>query len=376
MKRALAWILAAAALLGGGLACAAGGASGESLISLSYLNGTYVPNTVAQAGDRVNSATGATYRSVLSSLEQKHRETMAALGGSTGLRDGRYKQGDALALSSGSTVMLLAGRAVATYSSGAVVDVTAGTVLPSGSALPAMHRCMAAEGNGAVLSVTSETAVLTTEGSASLSPSAATDYNALARALQQMGMFSGTGTAYGSGYDLEKIPTRIEGLIMFLRLIGEERAAQAYTGACPFVDVPDWCRKYVGYAYSRGYAAGVGPTAGGQPAFGPERTIGAGEYVTFLLRALGYRDSGDAPDFTWQNVLPRAAELGVITPGEYTLLTGGRFLRAHVAYLSYFGLDAACKTGGSLLSVLSASGALDGAAVSAVRSGVTVERIS
>ena len=163
---------------------------------------------------------------------------------------------------------------------------------------------------------------------------------------------------------------------MFLRMIGEEKQAQAYTGACPFVDVPDWCRSYVAYAYEKGYAAGVGPTAEGKPAFGPERTIGAGEYLTFLLRALGYRDSGSNPDFTWQTVLPRARELGVITPGEYTLLSSSTFLRAHVAYLSYFGLDATCKEGGTLLESLSASGALDGEQVKAIRSQVTVSRIA
>ena len=129
-------------------------------------------------------------------------------------------------------------------------------------------------------------------------------------------------------------------------------------------------------AHEKGYAAGVGPTAEGKPAFGPERTIGAGEYLTFLLRALGYRDSGSNPDFTWQTVLPRARELGVITPGEYTLLSSSTFLRAHVAYLSYFGLDATCKEGGTLLESLSASGALDGEQVKAIRSQVTVSRIA
>lgn len=55
-----------------------------------------------------------------------------------------------------------------------------------------------------------------------------------------MGLFQGSGTAYGSGYDLERVPTRIEGLVLFLRLIGEEKAALAYGGENPFTDVPAW----------------------------------------------------------------------------------------------------------------------------------------
>ena len=78
-----------------------------------------------------------------------------------------------------------------------------------------------------------------------MSSGAGLDYNALADALKQMGLFQGTGTAYGSGYDLEQAPTRIVGLVMFLRLIGEEGAALSSTAANPFADTPAWCDRYV-----------------------------------------------------------------------------------------------------------------------------------
>ncbi|WP_457848533.1 hypothetical protein, partial [Staphylococcus aureus] len=82
------------------------------------------------------------------------------------------------------------------------------------------------------------------EGYYALSPSGSIDYNALAAALAELGLFRGTGTAYGSGYDLEVAPTRVVGLVMFLRLIGEESAALAYTGDNPFTDTPAWCDRY------------------------------------------------------------------------------------------------------------------------------------
>lgn len=364
MKK-IASILLAGSLLAGGVLAA--GSTGDPLVTLSYLNGSYSSSLLSQAQTRIDDETQDVYQQVLQE---------SGLAG--GLSDARYKQGDALTLSTGSGCLLLAGQATVSYASGAVVDVTSGTVLPSGSSLELRHRYLAAENTTAVLSVTSATAVLSTEGRAALAPSAATDYNALADALSAMGLFAGTGTAYGSGYDLEKTTTRVEGLVMFLRLMGEESAAQSYTGACPFSDVPAWAQRYVAYAYQKGYTAGVGPDAAGNPAFGPARSMGAAEYVTFLLRALGYQDGGSAPDFTWQTALTFAQEQGVLTAGECSLFQSGQpFLRAHVAYLSYFALDAAPKGGsGTLLESLVAAGAMDGVTSAAIRANVSVSRIA
>ena len=225
------------------------------------------------------------------------------------------------------------------------------------------------------MTITSDTAVLAPQGFYSVVKSSATDYNELANALKEMGLFKGGDTAYGDGLMLENAPTRIEGLIMFLRLLGEEEAALATTDACPFVDVPEWCRSYVTYAYAKGYTRGVGADSE-ELYFAPYVTITAGEYMTFVLRALGYRDSGDSPDFQWDSALLRSLELGCITDGEYKLLVEESFLRAQVAYVSYYALDAGMKSGGTLLSHLTAAGTLDAAKVKAVRDSVVTERIA
>ena len=62
----------------------------------------------------------------------------------------------------------------------------------------------------------------------------------------------------------------------------------------------------------------------------------AAEYEEFLLRALGYSTAG-VDDYTTS--LSRALALGALTEGEYQALTAGTFLRAHVAYVSYYTLD-------------------------------------
>ena len=46
-----------------------------------------------------------------------------------------------------------------------------------------------------------------------------------------------------------------QGVSLFTWDIGEEKAAQSFTGACPFSDVPAWAPRYVAYAYAKGYTA-------------------------------------------------------------------------------------------------------------------------
>ena len=277
----------------------------------------------------------------------------------------------------GSGAMLLAGSAQLSYSSGGgAVDVTAGQGLPSGSALTASHRVLAAEDTTAAVTITSATAVVGLEGYYATASGGGVDYNALADALDAMGLFQGTGTAYGSGYDLEQAPTRIVGLVMFLRLIGEEGAALRSTAANPFADTPAWCDRYVAYAYAQGYTQGVGAGADGRLYFDPDGALTAGEYLTFLLRALGYTDSGAAPDFTWSTALERAVDLGLLNSSERAMLEEESFLRAQVVYLSCFALSAPTKDGGILLDRTAEQGVLSQTQLQSILDGVADQRLS
>ncbi|MEI3262911.1 MAG: hypothetical protein V8S11_14125 [Flavonifractor plautii] len=131
------------------------------------------------------------------------------------------------------------------------------------------------------------------------------------------------------------------------------------------------------YAYEKGYTKGNNVSAGGQRYFGPDAQLSAGEYMTFLLRALGYSDSGASPDFSWANAVGKSVEFGVLNAAEQAKLTGSPFLRAQVAYLSYFALSAPLKDGsGILLDRTAASSGVDKAVFQAVMNGVTVDRLS
>ena len=104
---------------------------------------------------------------------------------------------------------------------------------------------------------------------------------------------------------------------MFIRVLGEENDALAYTGSTPFTDITPGTQseKYVGYAYSKGYTNGYSATT-----FRPSQTVTASQYMEFILRALGY-SSADNKDLS--GTLTNALTNGVITEGELAALQGG-----------------------------------------------------
>lgn len=321
---ALAVCLAAAA--------AAGGEAGDPLISLSYLEGAFSQSLEAAAEGRLDAGDEQVREEVHRRLEAMAANLAAASGQALSPQERTLKQGDVLTGSTGLVVTLLAGEAVLTADSGGVVDVTEGREALSGQALPLRHRCIAAEDALVSYTVTSPTAVVSFEGPCALTASAGVpDYFAIASALRELDLFRGTGSTIGEGFDLHLAPTRGEGLVMFIRLLGEESDAVACTYTHPFADVPAWLDRYVAWAYQRGYANGVAPTR-----FAPATPLSAVEYQEFLLRALGYSIAG-VHDYSTS--LERALDCGALTNGEYVLLTSQPFSRAHVAYVSYYSLE-------------------------------------
>lgn len=376
MKKAASILLAGAILVSGGAVVTAS----ESLVSKSYVDGTFTTQALEQVSKRAEEEMSASYNQALNELNSKHSSYLNQTGGGTGgtsvssgLSDRRLKKGDVLTLSSGSGVMLLAGSASA--SGGVLVDTTAGTTVAAGGGLTARHRCLAGE-TAAAVTITSDTAVLSLEGSYTLSASGNVDYNAMADGLARMGLLKGTGAAYGSGYELERQALRVEGLVMFIRLMGEENAALTSTAVNPFADSPSWADRYLAYAYEKGYTTGIGTNAAGQLMFGPNNTISAGEYITFVLRALGYSERGTNPDFNWQNAMDAAVAYGVIRQSEAALLSGSSFCRAQVVYLSVCALSAPTKTGGILLDKTASNGGYDQTSMQAILNGISALRLS
>lgn len=140
-------------------------------------------------------------------------------------------------------------------------------------------------------------------------------------------------------FALEETPTRAQGVTMLVRLLGKESAVLSGSWTTPFTDVPAWAQPYVGYAYENGLTYGVSDTL-----FSPDAPIRATEYLTLVLRSMGYV-SGE--DFQWDRAWTLANRLG-LTGGAYNT-KNAPFDRGDVAWVSLRALDAEKKSGAGTL---------------------------
>lgn len=163
------------------------------------------------------------------------------------------------------------------------------------------------------------------------------DATQAAQTLYELGLFKGTGTNRDGTpvFDLKKTPTRNQAIIMLVRLLGKEEEALAGEWELPFTDVPktSTAYPYIGYAYANGLTGGTSATtySGGNP-------IRANQYITFVLRAMGYV-SGE--DFEVSTAWEFSDEIG-LTDGTYSAATK-TFTRGDVARISCAALDVCPK---------------------------------
>ncbi len=162
-----------------------------------------------------------------------------------------------------------------------------------------------------------------------------------ANRLKLLGLFQGVGTNPdgGTDFDLERPATRVEALVMLIRLLGKEKAAEAGGWEHPFTDVPSWADNYVGYAYENGLTKGSSATVFGLGDASSQM------FLTFVLRALGYSDA-QGGDFVWSAPEKLAAEVGLLKDAGISL---DKFLRADASLVSEAALSARLKDSSLLL---------------------------
>lgn len=175
----------------------------------------------------------------------------------------------------------------------------------------------------------------------------ATASDEAANTLYSLGLFQGTGSdSQGNPvFELGRAPTRAEAVTMLVRLLGADLKSE---NPLPFTDVPNWAKPYVSYAFSNGLTNGTGPSA-----FGSNDAASATQYLSFVLRALGYSSGSD---FRWDAAWELSDALG-LTHGEYR--AGCSFTRGDVASISLSALyQPVSGSGETLAARLCASGAI------------------
>lgn len=156
--------------------------------------------------------------------------------------------------------------------------------------------------------------------------------------LFALGAFRGTE----AGYELERIPTRIEASVMLVRLLGKETEALASNAPHPFDDVPGWAQGYVSYMYEKGLTKGVSSTK-----FGSSSECDSKMYVTFVLRALGFDDSKG--DFSYEEALTHGRMNKLLTGDDALRYTEKGFTRGEMATVSYNALFVSLKNSDKIL---------------------------
>ncbi len=150
-------------------------------------------------------------------------------------------------------------------------------------------------------------------------------------ALKDLGILSGI-----SNFDLTKNLTKVEAVVIYLRLLGKDAEAQKCTYKNPFKDVPAWASKYIAYAYAKGYTSGITKTT-----FGSNNAVPPEQFLIFMLKSLGYSDKADG-DFTSKTVLKKAETLKLIPVDKYK--TGAKnFSRGNSVDIIYSVLSATKK---------------------------------
>ena len=153
-----------------------------------------------------------------------------------------------------------------------------------------------------------------------------------AEALYELGLFKGTGTNSDGTpiFELDKTPTRNQAVIMLVRLLGKEKEALAGNWELPFTDVAksSTAYPYIGYAYANGLTNGTSTTT-----YSGTNLIKANQYITFVLRALGYTSG---KDFFVSTAWEFSDKIG-LTHGEYNATK--QFTRGDISVISLSALS-------------------------------------
>lgn len=150
--------------------------------------------------------------------------------------------------------------------------------------------------------------------------------------LNSLGLFLGTN----NGFELDKPCDRLQGAVMFIRLVGEEKNAISEPKASPFKDVKQsWAIPYIGQMYAQGYSNGTSLTDYGVGA------MCANQFSAYILRVLGYSEENG--DFVWSTSLSTLLELKIISKRDFDVIKEGPFLRDYAVKLASSALDATLK---------------------------------
>ena len=240
-------------------------ASGDSVVSLSYLQNTFFPKAVQAGEEAGNQALQKTYDSAKAQLDAVHG---GAGEGGTGpssdtLQRRTWTDGQIISLSTGAGFLMLDGSATVVHT-GAVIDITAGAEVPSGGALAQNHRYVVGENTEAAVTIRSGEAALGVQGGYSLTPGKG-QHTPFYDVSQTDWFYAPVGYAYEkglfSGMDANHFsPGSPMNRAMLMSVLHRLAGSPGVTAQVSFTDVPagSWYAQAVVWGAAQGITSGKG----------------------------------------------------------------------------------------------------------------------
>jgi hypothetical protein len=138
------------------------GSAADPLISLSYINNTFLPVTLSDCKAQVSSTLETLYGSAEDEVRAVYDAYMLQAGGysgymfAAGFTPLSLPAGRTAELVTGSIFILASGRAALTVASGTVINISTGTIVPSGTSLSINERYFCAEDTSAVFTASAD----------------------------------------------------------------------------------------------------------------------------------------------------------------------------------------------------------------------------
>lgn len=347
--------------------CLAALEEGDSLISLSYIKDTFIPQTVQQAEAILDRGMQNAYDQAI--LRAGQIAGSGALSGNGALA-GSYSadlsprsltQGSTVTLETGGSLLLVSGGGTVRHT-GAVVDVISGTEVPSGGALSPGHRYLVAENTRADFAFSAPssagfagsyslsqgngggTTVDPPAGNLPFTDVKATDwFYASVSYVYRSGLFSGMDdTTFGPNLSMDRSM-----LVTVLYRLAGSPEDQLNAARAAFSDVrdKDWFAPYVRWAASQNITAGTGDGL-----FSPAQPVTRQQVMVLLYNfgarylglnlyqradLSGYSDLSRVDDWS-REAMEWAVGAGILsstTPGELVLEPQSPATRAQVAVM-------------------------------------------
>ncbi|MBE6561163.1 MAG: hypothetical protein E7662_08545 [Ruminococcaceae bacterium] len=161
-----------------------------------------------------------------------------------------------------------------------------------------------------------------------------------AERLYYLGLMSGTGTVNGKVHFALDLPiTRLETMVMTIRLLGMETEVLSTPTDHPFTDVPDWGAPYVSYFWANGLLDNKE-----NGLLWPDNPVSTNHFMRYMYYALGYSDEDDSNLATKASFY--AIQAGICTESK------SEITRGDAALMIFRTLNTSCAGTDKMLSEL------------------------